>query len=783
MSAVTGPGVPVLVRRRTALETPWPWLALGLVACGALGGLVATSGEPLRGYTVGGLVSGGAAVGCTLLALLYSLRKRGMQEAWPIGRGTMAAWLWVHVAFGAIALVATVLHAGYGLISPTFSSGKLIVLVFVLVSLSGIAWRIVYAVVPPIAAPRIHNYSQAQSLGRAEEQRTELEKLAAGKSAGFRDLRDWIVAEGPSLQRVLQAGAPLPPEERRELEDLHRVGGSLRRALERHRLQARYTRILQGWRLLHVPLTFALVPLIAFHAVAALELPARLAPLGSAGHGAWSGVPPSSECRECHRLIHDQWATSMHAHALTSPVTIAQNNQLLRAELDQKASPDPRQICVNCHAPIGAALARDAVLPLRRSSYDDAVLNDGVSCAACHQQTGPAQPPGAAGFTRFQRGFTPGEPYDGPIGDPVGNAYHRSTSTALFRQPEKLCMSCHNVHYDLNADGKIVKGVDLVLQSTHEEHLEYAAEGGRSTCLGCHMPVVAGRTRAAESAAIPFEQDEEAPPRVIHDHSFVGVDYPLDEVGRKDPHREDRAALLRSAARLELDEATAGVIKAGAATFTVSVTNTGAGHNLPTGFAFARQLWIEVKVDAGGVPVLTSGALAAPTDDLCDAATLDDPGNPLLPHVTGCGASDPQLVSFQQKLVDRIDVARDAAGRQLTNDRGELKVIQAEGARETVLQRLAGGPVTRVRPSDKQPLGSIPPNDTRSFEYRAPVPGGVSSVTVSVRLLFRNLPPYMVRALAAGQLPGEEPKLAPLVASLQVVEMASLRRTVALRGR
>jgi hypothetical protein len=46
-----------------------------------------------------------------------------------------------------------------------------------------------------------------------------------------------------------------------------------------------------------------------------------------------------------------------------------------------------------------------------------------------------------------------------------------------------------------------------------------------------------------------------------------------------------------------------------------------------------------------------------------------------------------------------------------------------------------------------------------------------------VRLLFRNLPPYFLRALAEGQPANEEPKLAPLIMNLRVAEMNKQSRS------
>jgi hypothetical protein len=49
----------------------------------------------------------------------------------------------------------------------------------------------------------------------------------------------------------------------------------------------------------------------------------------------------------------------------------------------------------------------------------------------------------------------------------------------------------------------------------------------------------------------------------------------------------------------------------------------------------------------------------------------------------------------------------------------------------------------------------------------------VRSGSFTARLLFRNLPPYWVRAMGKEQKPGliDGPQLGPLVANLQTVEM------------
>jgi hypothetical protein len=777
---------PNLARKLQILERATPWVLVTLLAGGALVAimLVATAGddpEPFRGHTGPALMMAALSVATTLLAVFYSMRKRGLQERLGQGGGTMMMWLWLHVSLGLLALLTAVLHAGWSAFTFTLTSGKLVFGIFLVLTGSGIVWRLAYRVVPPRAAPKIGNYSQTGSLGRAEQQLLEIEKLAAGRSPEFHQLKAWLIAEEPSQARFAQAVATLPdPADRAALAEVLSLAQSRRRALKRHAMQARYTRLLSMWRYLHVPLTLALVPALVIHIIGATYLPARVLPVGAVPFGSLSGFAPSEDCKTCHLSIYEAWATSMHAHALTSPVTIAQNNQAVRSELGRKASPDPQQFCVNCHAPLATAIAGQALLPLERLDYDDDVLSEGVSCVVCHQFAGGSKP-GSAGFAKYQDDLVPGPVMYGNLDRPVGNGYHQSASTPLHKQPQTLCQNCHNVHYDRNADGRVEKAVDLVLQSTDEEHQEYVAEGGRGTCITCHMPVVVGKNRAADSALIPFEQDYDAPARVIHDHSFVGVDYPLDEVPKRDPHRDKRERLLRSAAKLEIEPGSVSGF-GGGVSFRVSITNVGAGHNLPTGFAFARQMWIEATVtEAGGRVLGSTGLVSNSSGDLCDANTMDDPSNPMSRFVVGCSASDPQLVNFQAKLVDRTEPAKDKRGELVRNEKGELVNSQPEGAEETWLQKLDGGVVARVRPLDKQVMGTISPNDTRTFSFRlqtlAPRSG---AATLTVRLLFRNLPPYFLRALAANQPADERPKLGPLISNLQIVEMASQKQTVPL---
>jgi hypothetical protein len=144
------------------------------------------------------------------------------------------------------------------------------------------------------------------------------------------------------------------------------------------------------------------------------------------------------------------------------------------------------------------------------------------------------------------------------------------------------------------------------------------------------------------------------------------------------------------------------------------------------------------------------------------------------PFMVGCRRSDPLLVSFQQQLVDRIQIARDASGNPKLGVRGENLIEAAPGAKEVVLQFLEAGPVPRVRPSTKKPTVPLVPGESASFPYTFTFAPDAAPRRIIVRLLMRVAPPYFLRALGAGQPPNETPKVAPLVDALEAMEMAKI---------
>src|SRR6187399_1640257 len=472
-------------KQRKFFEHQTPWLVVtllgALMTCGLAGALtsgVAGSRQAFRGHAPLNVTLALFALALFTLSGFYLLRKRLFQEEASLLRASMQSWLWAHIYLALFGTWLIVLHAGYSLLTLEITTGKLALFALLGSIISGLIWRLVYAIVPRRAAKSVGNYSQAASVAEAEQLGIEIEKLAAGRSAQFHQLKEYVVRNFTSPAEVERQVASLPPDDVQSFRQLVELADKRRAALARTHGQKAYVRLLQSWRLLHVPVTVLFMLLVPLHIVFAYHLPARIVPAGAVEGSALGGFERSEECANCHATIVKQWRGSMHAQAMFRATMIAQTNQDLKTTLKGTQGPDPKDLCINCHGPIGAALSSQSELPLAASGplSDQKLLNEGISCVACHQFSGKSFP-GKAALSQFKNGYQPGRTYLGPHDDPVPNSFHQSQGSDLFRTPGELCQNCHSVNYDLNGDGKIEKGKDLVLQTIFEEWQHYRKKG------------------------------------------------------------------------------------------------------------------------------------------------------------------------------------------------------------------------------------------------------------------------------------------------------------------
>ena len=265
---------------------------------------------------------------------------------------------------------------------------------------------------------------------------------------------------------------------------------------------------------------------------------------------------PSSGCG-CHAPLVQQWSPSMHAQAIVDPVFLA---KVAAAEAD--AGAEVAVFCKRCHAPIGN-MTSDF------NGTGSEVAGEGVTCMFCHQVVDISGLPGNTSHL-----LEPDLTRRAQLKEPT--APHPAVYSELHERAD-ICGACHNVGHPTN-------GAHLESSYTEWSEGPYAAEG--IVCQDCHMSREAGFVgpspgKAATGAA---QRDN------IYAMTFVGAN-----VGQG-PATES-TKLLQSAATVELDLDDI-IAPSTTASFTVTITNKGAGHYLPTGLTDVREMWLHVYAEA-----------------------------------------------------------------------------------------------------------------------------------------------------------------------------------------
>lgn len=267
----------------------------------------------------------------------------------------------------------------------------------------------------------------------------------------------------------------------------------------------------------------------------------------------------AGDCGGCHEAFYAEWSKSIHSQAWTDPYF----------QVDW-AFDGRQQICKNCHVPLDVQ-QEDRVLGFADSdkwqpvlepnpAFDRRLQHEGVTCAACH----------------FREGRILG----------VSGGDNASHPVQRLANPNEICFKCHVVggnrwdtFFRFPPCGTVAEIV--ATQGTAEDKGNAAAiaesAGGAASagavldCVGCHMPsverplVAGGEVRATRRHLW----------RGGHDPEMV---------------KQGLEAVLREAPTPSPDERA----------FTLTLTNTGAAHYLPTGTP-DRHLVVSLRlVDQGG---------------------------------------------------------------------------------------------------------------------------------------------------------------------------------------
>lgn len=267
---------------------------------------------------------------------------------------------------------------------------------------------------------------------------------------------------------------------------------------------------------------------------------------------------PSEQCG-CHAQLIEQWLPTMHAKAMTDPLYLTKVEEADKAT-DGALGP----FCKKCHGPIATMLGEVESGQLSKTGAE------GVTCSFCHQVVAlkdnktenTSHLVQADGTRRAQ------------IKDP--KAPHPAAYSALHESAE-ICGGCHNVNHPING---------MHLEATYSEWKAspWAKEG--VVCQDCHMSEAPGTIGPATGQACAGGPERPN----IYRMQFVGGNVAQ---GPPDVAR----ARLQSAAEIVLD-APQIVAPGTTASATVTITNVGAGHFLPTGLTEVRQMWLEVYLEA-----------------------------------------------------------------------------------------------------------------------------------------------------------------------------------------
>ena len=754
-------------RSRAFTTTQWIVLAIAGAASAFAYVLYAalSAGGPHRGYTSIGYVLGVSAAAAVLLVVLYSWRKRAGQEMTP---GRLTTWLAIHVWISALAVWLALVHSGFHL-DGSWGTWAFVLLIAAVVA--GVGGLGIYLWLPPRVATGPGNLASKDTERAIGETTARIEESAAGRSSTFK------AAVAAALAGALAEEPVLGADEHASWDATRKLLATRVDLIRRLDRQQRLHRTLRMWLLVHIPVSCLFVAALFVHVIDATELRWHVVPPGPAD------FQDPATCASCHQQQYQEWLGSMHAIAMSSPVTELQNRLVLikeeRDRAEGRSTLDVGDLCVRCHAPtsrLGPARSQEdpkAPFPQRASASAF-----GVSCVACHLVVDLTAKPDHNGVqfkdienltwapglkTMFgQFGHRPG---DAP---PVGNAGHRSEGRDFFVQgrdstrQSEFCATCHTVAVDLPGSDKT-----LTLQDTFREWEEGSTIGDRLNwkreglgCLDCHgqdLTSVAGLAnqlaqRDASGASEPLNGrldkikaallaltlpepdrlaadpagrvDGSLPERRQRRHTFAGVDYHL-EPGL--PFLPDSPAAAgagsiqsETLARVQNLHRIAAAVRISGLSgneLQVDVMNLAAGHQLPTGFAFAREMWIEV-------------AVADPRPEFRDGFRVIIGGRPDGLPLTSSDSLNKQqtgLRNFQAVLFDEAN-------------RREV-VLQNEAT--TVLK---GDAANREGFTDREP--PLQPGEIRSL--RIPLPEEIGDTTaVRVRLRFRNLPLEFLNGLAA----------------------------------
>jgi len=280
-------------------------------------------------------------------------------------------------------------------------------------------------------------------------------------------------------------------------------------------------------------------------------------------------------CGNCHPMIVSQWITNAHGGGISNPrfyslyngTDITGTTPVSPGYLDD--FPNTAGHCANCHAP---GVGIDNYMSTDMNAVRD-VITAGIHCDLCHKVGGVYLNSATNSVYHNVPGVQSQRMLRPPAGDniffgPYDDIHDPDTYLPMISESQ-FCAPCHQFS---------MWGTPIY--ESYEEWLTspFAEQG--VTCQNCHMP-----PNGDTYFVLPEKGGLPHPPETIPSHQQLG------------------------ATSLELQQNTVSITlsaqhNAGQIQVTVTLTNTGAGHHVPTDFP-GRQMLLVITATNGSGQALT----------------------------------------------------------------------------------------------------------------------------------------------------------------------------------
>lgn len=282
---------------RTDTTARWRrfWVGVGAVLTAAYVASVLRGGFQ-HGGSRAGIAYGIFGTVAILVLLAFGVRKRWYRSTW----GTLDGWLQSHIYLGLLSALVIFFHSGFRF------QDRVAVAAFVtlgVVVASGFVGASLYTSVPRRLSEVESDLTPAELSAQIQQLADGMARIAASRSHPFQEVCRGLLAEslpgrlaGWRLMLTSRAGAGpkrrisggsggaagggvgtapwavhltrVPPAEQEDLRQLLVLSRQRSELLERLIAQQRYRNLLGAWLYLHVPLSIALLALVAAHLAA-----------------------------------------------------------------------------------------------------------------------------------------------------------------------------------------------------------------------------------------------------------------------------------------------------------------------------------------------------------------------------------------------------------------------------------------------------------------------------------------------------------------------------------